>query len=115
MLFQESRKNMAYNVHITSKAEKDLDDIVTYISEELKNPKAASRILEEFLEEKVNISDNPYMYPLSFDARLQAEGYHRFIFHRNYVALYLIDETEEKNNVWIMRIFNGKINYPKLI
>ena len=44
---------MAYNVHITSKAEKDLDDIVTYISEELKNPKAASRILEEFLEEKL--------------------------------------------------------------
>ena len=52
MLFQESRKNMAYNVHITSKAEKDLDDIVTYISEELKNPKAASRILEEFLMER---------------------------------------------------------------
>lgn len=75
--------------------------------------RATDKILENFLEEKSNIADNPYMYPLSFDVRLQAEGYHKFIFHTNYVALYLIDD--DKKDVWIMRIFNGKMDYPKLI
>lgn len=113
MLFQESGLSMAYNVHITEKAESDLDGIVNYITDELKNPRAADKILEEFLREKENIAENPYMYPLSFDKRLQEEGYHRFIFYSNFIALYLIDD--EIKDVWIMRIFNGKMDYPKLI
>ena len=53
---------MAYNVRIMEKAEQDLSEIVTYFTDKLCNPKAAESLLEEFLEEKNNISDNPYMY-----------------------------------------------------
>lgn len=45
-------------------------------------------------------------YPLSNNSVLQAEGYHRFLFKKNYIALYLIDD--EKKVVSIMRIFYAK-------
>ena len=33
------------------------------------------------------------MYPLSNDLVLQSEGYHRFLFKKNYIALYLSDDN----------------------
>ena len=104
---------MAYNVRIMKKAEQDLFDIVTYFIDELYNQKAADSLLEEFLKEKENIADNPYMYPLSNDLVLQSEGYHRFLFKKNYIALYLIDD--DKKEVSIMRIFYAKRDYANLI
>ena len=47
MRFQESGQSMAYNVHITENAEADLDGIVTYISDESKNPNAARTNIEK--------------------------------------------------------------------
>lgn len=104
---------MAYNVQIMEKAEQDLSEIVTYLSDTLCNSNAAYSLLEEFLEIKMNIEDNPYMYPLSNDLVLQGEGYHRFIFKKNYIALYLIND--DKKEVSIMRIFYAKRNYNNLI
>ena len=104
---------MAYNVRIMEKAEKDLSEIVTYLSDMLCNPKAADSLLEEFLEVKTNLEDNPYMYPLSNDLVLQMEGYHRFFFKKNYIALYLIND--DKKEVSIMRIFYAKRDYDNLI
>ena len=104
---------MAYNVRIMKKAEEDLSEIVTYISDTLCNPQAAQSLLSEFLEKKENIADNPYMYPLSNDLHLQSENYHRFLFKKNYVALYLIDDNEKI--VSIMRIFYAKSDYVNLI
>lgn len=45
MQFPEYEKNMAYNVRIMEKAEEDLSEIVDYISDTLKNQKAAIQIL----------------------------------------------------------------------
>lgn len=104
---------MAYNVRIMEKAEQDLSEIVTYFTDKLCNPKAADSFLEEFLEGKENIANNPYMYPLSNDLVLKSEGYHRFLFKKNYIALYLIDDEEKE--VSIMRIFYAKRDYANLI
>ncbi len=104
---------MAYNVRIMEKAEQDLSEIVAYFTDKLCNSKAANSLLEEFLAEKENIADNPYMYPLSNDLVLQAEGYHRFLFKKNFIALYLINDDEKI--VSIMRIFYAKRNYADLI
>jgi plasmid stabilization system protein ParE len=95
------------------KAEQDLSEIVTSFTDKLCNQNAAESLLEEFLEEKNNISDNPYMYPLSNDSVLKSEGYHRFLFKKNYIALYLIDDVEKE--VSIMRIFYAKKDYGNLI
>ena len=104
---------MAYNVRIMEKAEEDLSEIVDYISDTLKNQKVADKLLVDFLNEKENISENPYMYSLSDNTVLQNEGYHRFIFYRNFIALYLIDDVEK--TVSIMRIFYAKRDYANLI
>lgn len=74
---------MAYNVRIMEKAEQDLSDIVTYFTDKLK---AADSLLEEF---------------------------HRFLFKKNYIALYLIND--DKKEVSIMRIFYAKRDYGNLI
>ena len=95
------------------KDEQDLSEIVTYFTDKICNIKAAESLLEEFLEEKMNIADNPYMYPLSNDFVLQSKGYHRFLFKKNYIALYLIDDDEKE--VSIMRIFYAKRDYANLI
>ena len=58
---------MTYNARIMEKTEEDLSEIVTYLSDTLCNPKAADSLLQELLEIKMNIEDNPYMYPLSND------------------------------------------------
>ena len=104
---------MAYNVRIMDRAEQDLSEIVTYFTDKLCNPKDAESLLEEFLEEKMNIAANPYMYPLSNDLLLQSEGYHSFLFKKNYIALYLINDDEKE--VSIMRIFYAKRDYANLI
>ena len=104
---------MAYNVLITQRAEQDLSEIISYFTDKLCNPKAADSLLIDFLKEKENISDNPYMYPSSNNSLLQSEGYHRFLFKKNYIALYLIDESEK--TVSIMRIFYAKRDYVNLI
>lgn len=104
---------MAYSVRITEKAEEDLSEIVTYISDTLYNPQAAENLLTAFLCETENIAENPYMYPLSNDPHLRAEGYHRLLFKKNYVALYLIDD--EASLVSIMRIFYAKRDYGNLL
>ena len=70
-------------------------------------------LLVDFLHEKENIAENPYMYPLSNNSVLQNEGYHRFLFYKSFVALYLIDDVEKV--VSIMRIFYAKRDYAKLI
>ena len=104
---------MAYNVRIMEKAEEDLSEIVTYISDTLCNRQAAESLLEEFLAAKTGIEDNPYMYPLSNDLVLQEEGYHRFLFYKNYLALYSIDD--KKKIVHILHIFYAKRDYAKSV
>ena len=104
---------MAYNVRIMEKAEQDLSEIITYFTDKLFNQKAVDSLLEDFLEEKENLADNPYMYQLSNDMVLQSEGYHRFLFKKNHIPLYLIDEDEKV--VSIMRIFYAKRDYANLI
>ena len=104
---------MDYSVRIMRKAEQDLSEIVSYISETLMNIQAASALLGEFQRYTDMLKTSPYAFPLSFDPRLKDEGYHKFIFGKNFVSLYLIDDM--KAEVSIMRIFYAKRDYPDLV
>ena len=85
---------MVYNVRVTDKAKTDLDEIIRYIAEKLSNVTAAANLLADFVKQKNNLQDSPYMYPLCNDIRLQKKGYHRFLFYKNYLALYSIDDKK---------------------
>jgi len=104
---------MAYKVQMTESADKDLEEIADYIAIKLSNPKSATELLDEFLEKKKLLVKSPLIYPLCSNLRLQEEGYHRFLFKNNFIALYLINK--DNKIVTIMRIFYAKRDYEKLI
>ena len=106
---------MAYKVRITDSAKAELEEIVAYFVNTLCNPKAAVSLLEDFNEQKSYLYDAPYTFSLCPILSLQNKGYHRFIFKQNYIALYLIEEDENKKVVTIMHIFNAKRDYEKLV
>lgn len=106
---------MGFKVEITDSAKAELDDIVKYFVEELSNTISAGKLLDDFYEQKSYLNDNPYMFPLCPIIRLQQKGYRRFLFMKNYVALYLIEDTDNKKTVTIMHIFYAKRDYEKLV
>ena len=56
---------------------------------------------------KTNLEDNPYMYPLSNDLVLQREEYHRFLFKKNYITLYLINDTNPIRRKSFLPVLTG--------
>ena len=96
---------MAFRIRFSEQAAQDLSDIVEYISDVLCNPGAAERFYNEVNKRLNKLSDNPFIYPLSRNSKLNAEGYHVSVIS-NYLLFYLIDETD--NVVDISRIIYGK-------
>jgi plasmid stabilization system protein ParE len=103
---------MAFRVEVSESADNDLDAILTYITEELASPRAASDFADELDEKYERLVDHPFMFELSRNERLAKMGYRRFVVG-NYVALYLVDEKE--CIVTISRLFYGKKDYEKHI
>ena len=106
---------MGYKVEITDFANSELEEIVRYMVETLENSASAKKLLDDFSEKKSILYDNPYSYALCPIKSLQRKGYRRFIFMKNYVALYLIDDDENNKVVTIMHIFYAKRNYEMLV
>lgn len=104
---------MEYKAIMTQKAEDDLADILDYITETLLNKQAAFELVSELQDNIDILKKSPYVFASSMDPRLQAEGYHKFILKKSFIALFLIDD--KKHEVSIMRIFYAKRNYPSLI
>jgi len=106
---------MAYKVQIADSAKAELAEIVGYISETLCNKTAASSLLDDFYEQKSYLYDNPYTFPECPIESLRKKGYRRFLFKKNYVALYLVDDDENMKVVTIMHVFYAKRDYEKLV
>jgi plasmid stabilization system protein ParE len=105
---------MAYkfNLVVSEDAHKDIDEIVSYIVNELQNPQAAGHFLDDVEQAYIRISDNPYLFALCSDTRLQKLGYRKVVI-KNYLVLYR--EDEETNTVYVVRIVYGGRDYAKLL
>ena len=103
---------MNYNLVITKPAEKDLADILQYVSKDLSAPKAASDLLDDILKCYDNISLNPLMYALCDNDRLKSKEYRKAVV-KNYIMLYRVDE--EKQTIYIMRFIYGRRDYINLL
>ena len=95
--------------------EQELSEIVGYISESLCNKTAASSLSDDFYEQKSFLYDNPYTLPEWPIESLRKKGCRRFLFKKNYVALYLVEDDENKKVVTIMHVFYTKRDYEKLV
>ena len=74
-----------YRLVITKEAFKDLDDVVSYISETLKNSIAADNFMKEFEDKCGIVSSNPETYAYCNDTRLMNAGYRKIVI-KNYIV-----------------------------
>lgn len=97
-------------IHYSPTALNDLDEIWTYISENLCNPIAAQNTIDGIFSAVDMLSDQPEMgTPLYFLSGLNS-GY-RYVIHGNYMAFYRTNRT----NVYIDRVLYGKSDYMRVL
>lgn len=101
-----------YKLKITESANSELNEILNYISDELKNPIAASNFLDEIQKCYINLKENPEIYVKCNSDELYNLNY-RKIFIKNYILIFRIDENI--NTVFILHFFYAKRDYLKLI
>jgi len=88
----------------------DLDEIWTYISEDLKNPTAAQNTINSILDNIETLREFSEIGPLLSSAT-DVESDYRFLVCRNYLAFY---HTGNKD-INIDRILYGKRNYLRIL
>jgi len=98
------------NIHYSPQALNDLDEIWTYISQNLCNPIAAQNTVNGIMDSVDMLSDQPEMgTPLYFLSGLNS-GY-RYVIHGNYMAFYRTNRTD----VYIDRVLYGKSDYMRVL
>ena len=103
---------MGYKIRVTPLGAKDLEEIVTYMTQELDNADAAASFLDEVDACYARMEEMPFLFEECHDPRLKALQYRRAIIRR-YVMVYRVDEAEK--TVYVLRFFYGARDYEKLI
>jgi len=103
---------MAYSLIVSQEAHRDVDDIITYIAEKLKNAQAAVSFLDDVENSYRRIVDNPHMYALCDDIRLHEKGYRKVVI-KHYLVLYRVNEVEK--TAYVARVIYGARDYTKLL
>ena len=103
---------MNYSLHITRKAEADLNSAVDYIEFTLLNPQAADDLLDKVEAEISKLSYMPQTHRLVDDPVLNTWGI-RFITVNNYMAFFTINE--QTKTVYIVRFLYGKRNWIEIL
>ena len=101
---------MDNHIHYTPQAIDDLEEIWTYISDELSNPSAARNTIDGILKavERLKVFSGAGAV-LTFSDGINS-GY-RFVKYGNYLAFYRVIESD----VFVDRIIYGKRNYMSIL
>ena len=103
---------MAYKLIISKDAHADLNDIVRYISFELKSVQAATTFLDDVEESYNRLAVNPFVYAKCSDPLLERREYRKIII-KNYLILFRVEEDNQA--VYIVRIVYGGRNYVDML
>ena len=101
-----------YDYVLTEMAEGDIDEILSYIKDELFNPVAASDFLKELEKKTEEICNNPGKGRIVENEFLKRDDIRRFIV-KNYIAYYVIDE--EKTEIVILRVIYNKRDQDDIV
>ena len=99
---------MQYSIVYTRLAKSDIGEIVTYISETLKAPKAALDLVSALEKSIKTLEKFPYAHQVYITNKM-LENEYRFIPVKNYLVFYTV--KEDKKKVIISRIFYGSMDY----
>lgn len=102
----------SFEVEFTDECIEELEDIYNYISTNLKEDKAARRLMSKVMEKILNLKDKPEIYMKIGKTDGLKREYHRMVI-KNYILLYTIDI--EKKKVYIVHIVYKRRNYFKFL
>lgn len=104
--------NRNYHLKFTLIAEKDLDEIYSYISNELFAEIAALDLMDKIENAIKRLIRFPLSCSLVSDKLLKNKGYRKLIVD-NYIVFYLLNKAEKQ--VIIMRILYGVSKYQDVL
>ena len=84
-----------YNVSLTSRALRNLDDIYVYIAQTLLVPETALGMVDKIEKEILSLEEMPYRFPERKTGAYANKGY-RQLFVGNYTVIYRIDEKRRQ-------------------
>ena len=99
-----------YRLKIFPLAQADLDSIFGYISENLKNPTAAVKLIDEFEKAFENILAFPESCPYVCNKYVKDETLRKLIVN-NYIAFFRLKDEE----IQVIRVLYGMRNYQDLL
>ena len=99
-----------YDIIVLETADRDLDDIIVYLSNF--SPNIAQRYYDEITIKMTSLTSMPNRYPLVRDELLSKKGI-RWVFAKNYVIFFTVDESE--SIVYIERILYSRMAYDVLL
>ena len=101
-----------YKLEFLTIAKNDMLEIVKYISDELKNPDTASRLIDEFISSAENICIFFFLFNVYTPIKSLEKEYRRIIV-KIYMMFYTVDENTK--TVTIMRVIYAKRNINEQI
>ncbi|MDO4182000.1 MAG: type II toxin-antitoxin system RelE/ParE family toxin [Coriobacteriia bacterium] len=100
------------DVFVTETAERDLEAAIRYVMEILSNPKAASRLMDEYEQLLGKLERMPEAFPYVRDSFAAACGY-RWGAFGNYMAFFTFDEALDR--VVVERVLYKRRDWANLI
>lgn len=101
-----------YQIDITQPAKQDLQEAVTYVAAELKNPQAAENLLNLADKTIGSLAEMPLRHALAADEVLSQLGI-RFVPVGNYLAFYIVKKNEKK--ISILRFLYGRRDWLSIL
>lgn len=101
-----------YKLEFLPIAKDDMDNIIYYISNNLKNSAAARNLAESFISGADNILMFPYGSPI-YKLKGTLKNKYRSIKIKNFLMFYTINE--EKKIITIVRVLYQKMNIKKIL
>ena len=94
----------------TPEARLDIKSIQQYVSQDLGNPNAANRIINNIVMCCSNLTQNP-MLGMRLSAKIGRETDLRYIICGKYLVFYRVDVSA----ISVIRILDGRINYLRIL
>lgn len=90
-----------YQVQITKYAQRQIKDIARYVKVKLKNPDAATKLVDDLKTTILSLENMPHRIPLTDEEPWRSEGIHKMSV-KNYLVYFWINEI--KNMVYITAV-----------
>jgi toxin ParE1/3/4 len=101
-----------FQINITEPAERDMSDCARYITVELRNKVAATRLLDEAEDSIYSLEDMPFRCALVKDETLAQQGIRCLPIH-NYLLFYIV--REETKTVTIERFLYRRRDWTNIL